>query len=237
MFLDKIFLISCAAGICTALGAVILFVKREFNNRSLAIFLGLASGVMIAVVVFDMMPSAIIFSGHKKAFFGLIMGMLLLALTDKLIYKKASTEETLIGLGYLIMLGIAMHDLPEGMAIALGDEMKGRTGMVIALGIGIHNIPEGMAIAAPLLMAKVSRLKILMQTLLVGIITPFGTLIGKLTVVILPQLLPFLLGLASGIMVYLVMFQLWPEAGIKDKRSRWIGFWAGIAIIFIATFI
>ena len=57
MFLDKIFSYKLCCGICTALGAVILFVKREFNNRSLAIFLGLASGVMIAVVVFDMMPS------------------------------------------------------------------------------------------------------------------------------------------------------------------------------------
>lgn len=236
MFLDKIFLISCAAGICTTLGAVLLFIKRDFSNRSLAIFLGLASGVMVAVVIFDMMPSAIIFSGHKKAFLGLAIGIFLLAIVDKLLFNKISTQDTLIGLGYLIMLGIAMHDLPEGMAIALGDEMKGRTGMVIALGIGIHNIPEGMAIAAPLLMAKMSRLKILTQTLLVGLITPLGTIIGKLSLVVLPELLPFLLGLASGIMIYLVMFQLWPEAGIKGKRSRWIGFWAGMAIIFIATF-
>ena len=86
--------------------------------------------------------------------------------------------------------------LEKGMAIALGDEMKGRTGMVIALGIGIHNIPEGMAIAAPLLMAKVSRLKILMQTLLVGNNYSLWHLIGKLTVVILPQLLPLLTGIS-----------------------------------------
>ncbi len=236
MFLDKVLFISCAAGICTALGAVLLFIKRDWSNRSLAIFLGLASGVMVAVVILDMLPSAIIFSGYKKAFLGILIGMMLLALFDKLVFKQFSSSDTLISLGYLIMLGIAMHDLPEGMAIALGDELKGRTGMVIALGIGIHNIPEGMAIAAPLIMGGMSRLKILRQTLLVGLITPLGTILGKLALVVLPQLLPLLLGIASGIMIYLVIFQLWPEAGMKGQRSRWIGFAAGFVIIFIATF-
>jgi ZIP family zinc transporter len=137
----------------------------------------------------------------------------------------------------MIMLGIAMHDLPEGMAIALGSEMKARTGMVIALGIGIHNIPEGMAIAAPLLMAGIKQLRVLGQILLVGLITPLGTVIGLLAVAFLPNLLPLLLGLASGIMIYLVLFQLWPQARAKDPRNRWWGFWLGMVIILIATYI
>ncbi|HZK42729.1 MAG TPA: ZIP family metal transporter [Syntrophomonadaceae bacterium] len=236
MIFDKILLISCAAGICTALGALLLFIKKSWSNRSLAIFLGLASGVMIAVVVFDMLPSAIIFSGYKNAFSGVILGMMLLFIIDKLVLKRFSAGETLVSLGYLIMLGIALHDLPEGMAIALGSEMKSRTGIVIALGIGIHNIPEGMAIAAPLIMAGVSKLKILRQIFLIGLITPLGTIIGKLAVATLPQFLPFLLGLTSGIMIYLVIFQLWPQAGIRDKSIRWLGFWLGVFIMLMATF-
>ena len=117
-----------------------------------------------------------------------------------------------------------MHDLPEGMAIALGHEMKARTGMVIALGIGIHNIPEGMAIAAPLIMGGMRRLRILGQTMAIGIITPLGTIIGQAVASTLPFLLPLMLGLASGIMLYLVCFQLWPQAGFQHRRTRWYGF-------------
>ena len=47
------------AGACTALGAILLFIKRHWSAASLAVFLGLASGVMIAVVLFDMLPSAL----------------------------------------------------------------------------------------------------------------------------------------------------------------------------------
>ena len=135
------------------------------------------------------------------------------------------------------MLGIAMHDLPEGMAIALGSELKARTGMVIALAIGIHNIPEGMAIAAPLLIGGLRRLRILWQVLVLGLITPLGTLLGLLLMGALPGILPWLMGIASGIMSYLILCQLWPQAGRKSSRSRWVGLFIGISIITLATFI
>ncbi len=229
--------ISVAAGVCTALGAIMLFVKKRWDNGSLAVFLGLASGVMVAVVLFDMLPSALVFGGWVKTGIGVLSGLVLLALCDRQLFDRSAARNSLAALGYMIMLGIAMHDLPEGMAIALGSEMKARTGMVIALGIGIHNIPEGMAIAAPLLMAGVKQLRLLGQILLVGLITPLGTVIGFLAVALLPRLLPFLLGLSSGIMIYLVLFQLWPQARAKDRRTRWWGFWLGMIIILAATYI
>ncbi len=55
-------------------------------------------------------------------------------------------------MGYLIAIGIALHDLPEGIAIAVGYAAQENLGLIIALAIGLHNIPEGMATAAPLLM-------------------------------------------------------------------------------------
>lgn len=235
--MNQLLLWSILAGACTALGAALLFIKRHWSDASLAVFLGLASGVMIAVVVFDMLPSALAYSGIGAAVKGVAAGMLILFLFDRYWLDKVSHGETLIGLGYLIMLGIAMHDLPEGMAIALGHEMKARTGMVIALGIGIHNIPEGMAIAAPLIMGGMRRLRILTQTLVVGIITPLGTVLGFMIAQTLPFLLPLMLGFASGIMIYLVCFQLWPQAGAQNSRTRWYGFWLGMVIIFTATFV
>lgn len=234
---NNLLLVSLAAGICTSIGAVLLFIKRDWSNRSLAIFLGLAAGVMTAVVIFDMLPSALIFPGREIAMLGIVAGIIILLLIERCLFARNFEGETLVTLGYLIMLGIAMHDLPEGLAIALGDELKGRTGMVIALGIGIHNIPEGMAIAAPLLMGGISRVKVFLQILLVGLITPVGTLIGQIIVMAMPGLLPFLLGMASGIMIYLVLFQLWPEAAVRGKRSRWIGFWVGMIVILLATFL
>ncbi len=221
----------------TVLGALLIFAKRNWSSSSLSFYLGLASGVMIAVVIFDMLPSALLFSGVGIVIVGILLGMLIMAGVDLFLFSKMSGPQTLSGLGYLVMLGMALHDLPEGMAIALGDAMKSQTGLVIAMGIGIHNIPEGMAIAVPLIMAGIKKPIILMQIAVLALITPLGTILGKYLVYFLPAWLPVLLGFASGIMVYLVGFQLWPQAKIKDRRSRWGGFFLGVAIILIATFI
>jgi ZIP family zinc transporter len=231
-----IVIIGLAAGLCTALGAVVLFIKRDWDNKSLAVFLGLAAGVMLAVVLFDMMPSALI-CDIKAAWGGLILGFTGMWLLNKMLDTRVKKEDTLISLGYLIMLGIAMHDFPEGMAIALGGELKARTGMVIALAIGIHNIPEGMAIAAPLLMGGLKKFYLLLQILLLGLITPLGTITGLILVKELPGILPWLMGFASGIMSYLIICQLWPEAGRKNRKQRWKGLFLGLAVIFLATFL
>ena len=146
---------------------------------------------MGAVVLFDLLPSALVAGGFGITVVGSGCGMVLLALFNHLVLKRDDEDSSLAALGYLIMLGIAVHDLPEGTAIALGQEMKARTGMVIAMGIGIHNIPEGMAIAAPLLMAGISRIRILLQAVMVGLITPLGTVLGKVAAHYSPGCLPF----------------------------------------------
>ena len=234
--MEHAFIWSLVAGACTALGAVILFLKKRWSNKSLAFFLGLAAGVMLAVVVFDMLPSALILASFRNVIIGIGLGLLIMIIVNSAVFEGINSAETMLSLGYMIMLGIALHDLPEGMAIAFGEEMKSRTGMVIAMGIGIHNIPEGMAIAAPLIMGGVKKWAILLQTLLIGFITPLGTILGKYLVVIMPDLLPLMLGLASGVMLYLVLFQLWPQAGNKDKHSRWWGLGMGTLVILVATF-
>jgi len=179
----------------------------------------------------------LLYSSRGMACLGIGVGLVGLAFFDHVIMRKISGNDSLFALGYLVMLGIALHDLPEGMAIALGSEMKARTGMVIAMGIAIHNIPEGMAITAPLLMGGMRRLKIFSQTFMVGLITPLGTLLGCLVAAGVPRFMPLLLGLASGVMIYLVFFQLWPQARGRGARTRWWGFWAGMAVIALATFV
>ncbi|MGE5449842.1 MAG: ZIP family metal transporter [Methanomassiliicoccales archaeon] len=229
-------LIGLAAGACTFAGAATLMLKRNWKHRELAFFLGLASGVMISVVIFDLLPSALVAYEGRGGLTGVALGVIITWLISRFMQATEETS-TARSLGYLIMLAIALHDLPEGMAIALGGELKERTAMVIALAIGIHNIPEGMAIAAPLLMGGIKRSKILLQVALLGFITPLGTLIGTITVRACPASLPLFLGFASGVMLTLVVRDLWPQARNRSRCLALIGGLIGVVIIMLATFI
>ncbi|MDD2620593.1 MAG: ZIP family metal transporter [Syntrophomonadaceae bacterium] len=234
--MEKLLFFSFLAGLCTFLGAVLLFIKRQWSQESLGIFLGLASGVMAAVVFFDMLPSALL-GDWQGCSAGLLLGIVILGFFDHYLLQQLMAEKTMLSLGYLIMLGMALHDLPEGMAIAMGHEMKARTGVLIALAIGIHNIPEGMAIAAPLIIGGLGKLRIAFQLALIALLTPLGTILGLFLVNALPKLMSPLLGFASGIMLYLVIFHLWPQAGAKGEKNRRLGFITGVVVILLATFL
>jgi len=232
------FTYSVAAGICTFLGAVLVFLRPRIQRKELSFFLGLAAGVMVAVVVFDLIPSVLVSGGRGGFIFGALAGGALIALISIINNSRGNGNgQRMVRIGYLIMLGIALHDLPEGMAISLGYEVSTRTAAAIALGIGIHNIPEGMAIAAPLLMGGRGKMKVGLEILAVGVVTPLGFLLGKLAVSVLPHYFGFFMGLASGVMVYLVFRQLWPEAKRTNSRWRYIGGLLGIVVILMATFI
>jgi len=59
-------------------------------------------------------------------------------LTLHLIIPGGNTHRLYLRMGYLIALGIALHDLPEGIAIAAGYSASPVLGPALALAIGLH---------------------------------------------------------------------------------------------------
>jgi ZIP family zinc transporter len=59
---------------------------------------------------------------------------------------------------YLI-LGMFLHNFPEGMAIAIGSVTEMKVSLAIALAIAIHNVPEGICTSAPYYNTTGARLK------------------------------------------------------------------------------
>ena len=48
--------------------------------------------------------------------------------------------------GYLTMLVLTLHNLPEGLATFAATLSSPAFGMSLAFAIGLHNIPEGLAV-------------------------------------------------------------------------------------------
>jgi ZIP family zinc transporter len=233
----EVLLLSALAGLATCLGGIIVLLLGKPTEKSLAIFLGLAVGIMVAVVVLDLLPSAWKYSNFYTTAAGLCLGIAVLGLIDLVlsVLRPACTgarnNRYLLNMGYLIAMGIALHDLPEGVAIAAGYEAQQSLGWLIALAIGLHNIPEGMATAAPLRMGGMSQVGIIVVIGLVSIFTPLGTIIGVVLTKISPQLIALLLAMAGGAMIYIVRFELIPESRRRHPNYAHLGAVIGFAII------
>jgi len=148
-----ILLQSTVAGLGTCLGAGVVLLLGPMRRGILSILLGFASGIMAAVVIIDLLPTSFHYGQPVICILGFITGFLFVSGMDYFLGKALPgrrLQQIYLRMGYLIALGIALHDLPEGIAIAAGYSASTVLGPVLVLAIGMHNIPEGMATAAPL---------------------------------------------------------------------------------------
>ena len=228
--------ISLVAGLATVAGALLTLIVGRSTRRILAGILGLAAGIMLGVVVLDLLPSAWTLGGVRSLILGTGAGwgfvwLLSLALGRNPSDRRTGSPGYLIKLGYLVAVGIALHDLPEGIAIAAGYAATPELGWLIALAIGLHNIPEGMAMAAPMVLGGQSFRYIIGTAGLVSLVTPMGAFLGLLLVGISHRLIAYLLAFAGGAMAYIVIRELWPEGRVQGRRWAALGAVLGWLIV------
>ncbi len=228
---------SLLAGFGTTIGAAVVLFWGRTMQRELAFFLGCAGGIMLGIVFLDLIPSALQQGNYLSTAVGVLSGIALLRALDAALgvfFPQGSMmEENFLRMGYLIAIGIALHDLPEGFAIAAGYAVPGQLGLAIALAIGLHNLPEGMAVAVPLHMAGVSPWSIIGITLLVSLFTPLGTLIGLFLISFSQDFICLLLAMAGGAMLYLVVAEFLPEGKRHGLFLTTGGFLVGLLVTYV----
>ncbi len=239
---------SFLAGISTALGALLLMVIGPPGKKMMAGMLGFAGGIMVAVSVFELMPEAMELGDKLVLIIGFILGCGLMYLLDRVLPhahlsqsdcldvenpgRLSVGQTTVRRTGYLVFAGIALHNVPEGLAIGAGLESSPELGLAIALAIGLHNIPEGLAVAGPLKAGGVSNLNVLFFTLGAGLMTPVGTAIGLFMFGISEILVAGSLAFAAGAMIYIVNDELIPQANGMNSHAANAGLIAGLLLGF-----
>jgi ZIP family zinc transporter len=168
---------------------------------------------------------------------GFILGLLFMYLAEIRLNISNNTlplsrRQRLKRTGLLVATGIALHDLPEGMAIAVSQEAAPGLGFLIFIAITLHNLPEGMATTAPLKMAGICWWKILLLNIGIAFFTPLGALVGLLALEGVQNSLAFFLALAAGAMNFLVFAELWPLSRERHPRYALLG--GTIGFIFFA---
>lgn len=210
-----ILLHSLLAGLGTCLGAVMVLLLRHPGRQTFGFLLAAAAGIMASVVMLDLLPTSLRQGELADCAWGFAGGLTIVSSLDYWLGRGASRareDNFLRRTGYLIALGIALHDVPEGLAITAGHFSPGKLGPLIALAIGLHNIPEGMANALPLRAGGVSSARILALNALLSTVTPLGALLGVLILHVSPALIGTLLAFAAGAMTYIVLGKLVPAS-------------------------
>ena len=237
----------------TALGSACVFFMRKSLSTSLQRALtGFAAGVMVAASIWSLLIPSMEQSADMgqwaflPAVIGFWLGILFLLGLDRLIphLHRNSTEAEGVRSGFgkttMLTLAVALHNLPEGMAVgavyagwlADGSGITSTSALVLALGIAIQNFPEGAIISMPLRAEGFSKKKAFFYGVLSGIVEPIGALLTILMTGIMVSVLPFCLSFAAGVMIYVVIEELIPEMSSgKHSNLGTIFFAAGFTVM------
>lgn len=228
----------------TTLGGLIGIFSKRNSNKFLSFVLAFASGLMLAVVCFDLIPDSIEISSLYTTIFGIVLGIITMIICDNLVENKFNTKSTskrnvgLMKTGIIVSIGLALHNIPEGLAIGSGFDASTALGYSLAIAICLHDVPEGISMAIPMKNGGMKPWKVMLYVILSGIATGIGALIGAIVGNISESIIAICLAFAAGAMLYIVSGELIPEAnklyqGKMTAIGNMLGFIIGLFAMII----
>lgn len=226
----------------TSLGAASVFLmRRELSRNVQKVLTGFAAGVMVAASIWSLLIPAMEQSidlgvpAWFPAVAGFWIGTLFLLILDHIIphlHMNSDTPEgphSHLARTTMMVFAVTLHNIPEGMAVGVvyAGFLYGTSGITrgaavaLSLGIAIQNFPEGAIISMPLHSSGQRRGRAFLGGVLSGIVEPVGAVLTIMFAGTVIPLLPYLLSLAAGAMMYVVVEELIPE--MSEGRHSDIG--------------
>lgn len=234
----------------TTLGALPALVLRSLPQRLEDSLLGLAAGMMLAASAFSLLlpgleaGAALLGSkplGAGVVVIGMALGVLLMLGLDAFTPHEHDKSGP-CGPGYercgriwLFVFAIALHNLPEGMAIGVSFSQGDMSvGLPLTTAIALQDIPEGLAVALALRGAGFAPGVAVLVAALSGILEPLGALLGVGLSSGLALAYPAGLGLAAGAMIFVVSHEVIPETHRNGHQTpATLGLMAGFALMMV----
>lgn len=222
--------------VVAALGNVLgaLAVTRH-AARSLTLIeqlVAFGAGFMLAVALVDVIPEAVVRSGALAGPL-VLAGYLAVHLTQHTVtphfHFGEETHHVRAVAGTSALVGLLLHTLFDGVAIASGFLVRPALGVLLFLAILLHKLPEGVTISSLMLAGGRSRRQAVGAAALLGLATVLGVVLTDT----LGVLARHGLALSGGVTLYVAASNLVPE--FQAKRS-WVlagSFFGGAAALYL----
>lgn len=234
----------------TSLGALPALLLRSIPQKLEDAMLGFAAGMMLAAASFSLLLPGLEAGfeytdsrvyGALLVILGMFIGVMLMLGLDEFTPHHHDTAGT-FGVGaerynkaWLFVFAIALHNLPEGMAIgvsfAQGDIS---VGLPLTTAIALQDIPEGLAVALTLRAVGFNPIFAVFIAIVSGVFEPIGALLGVGLAGGFILSYPIGLGLAAGAMIFVVSHEVIPETHRNGHQTlATLGLMFGFALMML----
>lgn len=235
--MDPLFIIVVISVIGPVLGSAI-GVMRKPSYQFICIMLSFAAGVMLAISFLELIPESIHLSSVTVCITGVIAGALLMFGLDCMIphiHPELCSQEhgrNLQRTSIYLILGIFLHNFPEGMAIAVGTVSDIKISMAVAFAISIHNIPEGICTSAPFYRVTGKPLKSFLASSSTAIPILIGYLLARHLFLNIPNgIIGFIISATAGLMIYITADELIPTSCSVDNHKTIFSLITGVVFV------
>ncbi len=220
-------ILTTISGLSTMLGSILIFFKFKNINKLLSFSLMFSATIMFGISITDLIPNAYNYFSKfytiKFLILVILLGIFITFILDNYMNtnNKLKNNNNLYKIGIFSMIAIIIHNLPEGIITFMSSYKNINLGLSLTIAIACHNIPEGISLSLPIYYGTHSRKKALIYTFISGLSEPIG---GLLIFLIFKNylndfILNFILLVVAGMMIYLSIVKLIPEA-IKQKYPK-----------------
>jgi ZIP family zinc transporter len=130
-------------------------------------------------------------------------------------------------MGVFVLIGIGLHNLPEGLAIGSALVENQRMALSLALLMLVHDVPEGVAVCLPLRLSGMPVGRVFFFAFTTAVPTALGSVLGTAVGSISREMIAGCMAFAGGAMLYISLRELIPAAGKKRALPALLGLCIG----------
>jgi len=204
------------------LGCLVGLIKKP-KKTILYGSLAFAASMMLGISFFQLIPEGMKITPFCLIVISFFLGIVIMWIVDKSLphinpelmkKEKPSVKRSVT----MLVVGMALHNIPEGLAIGIGFALTPTLGLMIALGIAAQDVPENIATIVPLYVLTKKKIKSFVIVTITILFELLGFILGYY---FLREMPTFLLGMslvvAAGFMTYISIEELIPAAQIKQN--------------------
>lgn len=227
MNIVKTFVLTFVLGTISNYFGGILGFKMNTNEKNIKKTTSFAAGITTTIICFELLKEAFDISDKYKVVFFIIIGVVFIKILDiiiNLINKGTNNQSK------LVVSAMSAHNITEGLAIGSAFGVSKDLGLSLLVGIMIHNIPEGMIIGNMTKKGGGYNSSVFRSCITIGGFLGMGAIIGFLLGNIGDTYVMPSLAISAGAMLYIVAYELIPEINNNNSYNTSINYIAGFLI-------
>jgi len=222
------------AAAATALGAVLGGRTWTGPGRLFHGLMAASAGLLMGLSVFSLTLPAGRLLGFLPdlALVLALLGGLVLGALGLLLLRAGAARVPVHAGPWLVLMGLALHDVPEGLAIGTAVAAPGvASALPVALGIGFQNLLDGALAVLAVRAFGWSPVRAMALVALAGLVEVGASLVGTLGAGLFPRLLPLVLLGTAGAMIELVRSEVLPSLRRREGLAWLPLLLAGVLVI------